>query len=182
HGIELVGALGFENAYALAMPRPHAERVGIRLISDLTAHAPRLVIGGDYEFFGRPEWKAIEAAYRLTFASERTMDASLMYQVVASGEVDVISAFSTDGRVAAFDLLVLEDDRGAIPPYDAVILAGPRLVRERPDVVAALQQLTATIDADRMRQMNLAVDQDGASPAGVAEAFLRDVREDRLGR
>jgi glycine betaine/choline ABC-type transport system substrate-binding protein len=63
-----------------------------------------------------------------------------------------------------------------------VILAGPRLVRERPDVVAALQQLTATIDADRMRRMNLAVDRDGASPVAVAEAFLRDVREEQLGR
>jgi osmoprotectant transport system permease protein len=182
HGIELVGALGFENAYALAMRRQQAERAGIRRISDLTAHAPRLVIGGDYEFFGRPEWKAIQDAYRLMFAAQRTMDASLMYQVAASGEVDVISAFSTDGRIAAFDLLVLEDDRGAIPPYDAVILAGPRLVRERPDVVAALQQLTATIDADRMRQMNLAVDQDGASPVAVAEGLLREIRGERLGR
>jgi hypothetical protein len=63
-----------------------------------------------------------------------------------------------------------------------VILAGPRLVRERPDVVAALQQLTARIDGDRIRRMNLAVDQEGASPAAVAEAFLQDVREERLGR
>ena len=68
------------------------------------------------------------------------------------------------------------------PPYDAVILAGPRLFRERPDVVAALQQLTARVDGDRMRRMNLAVDQEGACPAAVAEAFLQDVREERLGR
>ena len=63
-----------------------------------------------------------------------------------------------------------------------VILAGLGLVRERPDVVAALQQLTARIDGDRMRRRNLAVDQEGASPAAVAEAFLQDVREERLGR
>jgi osmoprotectant transport system permease protein len=182
YGIEMAGALGFENAYALAMRRQDAERAGIRRIGDLTAHAPRLVIGGDYEFFGRPEWKAIQDAYRLMFRDQRTMDASLMYQVAATGEVDVISAFSTDGRIAAFDLVVLEDDRGAIPPYDAVILTGPRLARERPDVVAALQQLTATIDADRMRRMNLAVDQDGASPAAVAEAFRRELRAERRGR
>jgi osmoprotectant transport system permease protein len=110
------------------------------------------------------------------------MDASLMYQAVAGGDVDVISAFSTDGRIAAFDLLVLEDERGAIPPYDAVILAGPRLVRERPDVVAALRQLTGTIDGERMRRMNLAVDQDGASPATVADAFRRELRAERPGR
>ena len=182
HGVEVAGALGFENAYALAMRRPQAEEAGIRGIADLAAHARRLVIGGDYEFFGRPEWAAIRDTYGLLFSGQRTMDSSLMYQAVAGGDVDVISAFSTDGRIAAFDLVVLEDERGAIPPYDAVILAGPRLVRERPDVVAALRQLTGTIEAERMRRMNLAVDQDGASPAAVADAFLRERRADRTGR
>ena len=182
HGIDVVGALGFENAYALAMRRAPAEEAGIRGVTDLTAQARRLVIGGDYEFFGRPEWTALRDTYGLRFAAQRTMDSSLMYQAVAGGDVDVISAFSTDGRIAAFDLLVLEDERRAIPPYDAVILAGPRLVRERPDVVAALRQLTGTIDADRMRRMNLAVDQDGASAAAVAEMFRRGLREERTGR
>ena len=176
HGIETVGALGFENAYALAMRRRQAEEAGIRTISDLTAHARRLVMGGDYEFFGRREWFSIRDTYALAFSDQRTMDPSLMYQAAASGQVDVISAFSTDGRIAAFDLLVLEDERGAIPPYDAVILAGPRLVRERPDVVSALRQLAGTIDAARMRGMNLAVDQDGISPATVAAAFLMELR------
>jgi osmoprotectant transport system permease protein len=179
HGVEVAGALGFENAYALAMRRPQAEEMGVRGIDDLAAYARRLVIGGDYEFFGRPEWIAIRDTYGLTFESQRTMDSSLMYQAVASEQVDVISAFSTDGRIAALDLVVLEDDRGAIPPYDALILVGPRLVRERQDVVAALRQITGTIDADRMRRMNLAVDQEGAGPAAVAESFLQELREAR---
>jgi len=182
YGIEVAGALGFENAYALAMRRQQADAAGIRRIGDLTAIARRLVIGGDYEFFGRPEWAAVRDAYGLTFASQRTMDSSLMYQAAASGQVDVISAFSTDGRIAALDLVVLEDDRGAIPPYDAVILVGPRLLRERPDVVAALRQLAGTIDADHMRRMNLAVDQEGVSPATVAATFLRELREARTPR
>jgi len=179
HGIEVAGALGFENAYALAMRRPQAEEFGVRSIGDLTAFARRLAIGGDYEFFGRPEWIAIRDTYGLAFASQRTMDSSLMYQAVASEQVDVISAFSTDGRIAALDLVVLDDERGAIPPYDALILAGPRLVRERPDVVAALRQIAGTIDADRMRRMNLAVDQDGATPAVVAQSFLQELRAAR---
>ena len=179
HGIEVAGALGFENAYALAMRRPQAEEMGVRGIDDLAAYARRLVIGGDYEFFGRPEWIAIRDTYGLAFASQLTMDSSLMYQAVASEQVDVISAFSTDGRIAALDLVVLDDERGAIPPYDALILAGPRLVRERPDVVAALRQITGTIDADRMRRMNLAVDQDGTSPASVAGSFLQELRAAR---
>ena len=182
HGVEVAGALGFENAYALAMRRQQAEEIGIRRIGDLTAYARRLVMGADYEFFGRPEWTAIRDTYGLAFASQRTMDPSLMYQAVAGGQVDVISAFSTDGRIAALDLVVLEDERGAIPPYDALILVGPRLVRERPDVVAALRQIAGTIDATRMRRMNLAVDQDGSGPAAVAESFLQERREARSAR
>jgi osmoprotectant transport system permease protein len=158
------------------MRRRHAEASGIRRISDLTQYARQLSIGGDYEFFTRPEWIAIRDAYRLAFASERTMDPSLMYQAVAGEQVDVISAYSTDGRIAAMDLIVLEDDRRAIPPYDALVLVGPRLVREHPDVLGALRQLAGKIDADRMRKMNRAVDQDGASPAAVAESFLRELR------
>jgi len=172
HGIEMVGALGFENAYALAMRRGQAADLGVRTIGDLAPFTSRLAIGGDYEFFDRPEWKALRGAYGLEFRERRSMDPSLMYQAAANSQVDVISAFSTDGRIAALDLVVLEDDRQAIPPYDAVIVAGPRLVRERPDVIAALRALTGRIDADRMRGMNRAVDQDGADPAAVAAEFL----------
>ncbi len=172
HGITLVGALGFENAYALAVREADAARLRLRRISDLIPHAAELAIGGDYEFFARPEWAAIQQAYGMEFQRRRTMDASLMYQAVGQSDVDVISAFSTDGRIAAFDLRVLEDDRRAIPPYDAVILASARAVRDFPEVIAALTALTETIDADRMRQMNLAVDQTGDTPERVAERFL----------
>lgn len=176
YGITVVGALGFENAYALAMRRTQADTLGIRRITDLARDAPRMTIGGDYEFFERPEWAAIRRTYGLAFREQRTMDPSLMYQAAGNGEVDVISAFSTDGRVASFELTVLQDDRGAIPPYDAIVLAGSRLARDRPDVIAALRKLTGTIDADRMRRMNLAVDHDHVDPGRVAEAFVRDLR------
>jgi osmoprotectant transport system permease protein len=172
HGIVIVGALGFENAYALAAPRRLTENSRVTRIGDLAPLSQRLTMGGDYEFFGRPEWMAVKARYGLEFRELKTMDPSLMYQAVAAGDVDVISAFSTDGRIAALDLVVLEDDRGAIPPYDAIILAGSRVAAERPDVVKALGALAGTIDEDRMREMNLAVDQDGAQPAAVAGAFL----------
>lgn len=174
HGIVQVGALGFENSYALAMRERQASNLGIRRISDLTPHAPSLSMGGDYEFFGRPEWRDIRDAYGLHFYSKRSMDSSLMYQAAANGSIDVISAFSTDGRIAALNLRVLEDDRGAIPPYDAVILVSPVLVRKHPAVVESLRRLVGTIDADRMRQMNLSVDELGRTPADVAAEFLRE--------
>ena len=172
HGIAVVGALGFENAYAMAMRRTHAADLRVRSLTDLTRYASRLAVGGDYEFFQRPEWRAIQERYGLQFREQRSMDPSLMYQAVANSQVDLIGAFSTDGRIAALDLVLLEDERHAIPPYDAVILAGARLVREHPAVIAALRGLSGTIDADRMRRMNLAVDQDGQSPETVAGGFV----------
>jgi osmoprotectant transport system permease protein len=172
YGIAVAGSLGFENAYALAMRRGQAAGLAVKSIGDLARHAPTLAIGGDYEFFDRAEWRAIRGAYGLEFRDQRSMDPSLMYQAVANGQVDVIGAFSSDGRIAAFDLTVLQDERGAIPPYDAIILAGPRLVRERRDVMDALGALAGRIDADDMRRMNLAVDQDGAAPDAVAAEFL----------
>jgi len=172
HDLTLVGPLGFENAYAMAMPRATAERLGVKTVSDLARHAGALTMGGDYEFFARPEWRALEEVYGLHFAERRSMDASLMYQAAAQGSVQVISAFSTDGRIEALDLVVLEDDRRVIPPYDAVILAGQRLGRERPEIISALQTLAGAIDAAAMRRMNLAVDRDGEDPGAVAQAFI----------
>jgi osmoprotectant transport system permease protein len=132
HAIEVAAALGFENSYALGMRADLARRLGIQRISQLAPHAPQLEIGGDYEFFQRPEWTALQRLYGLVFRAQRSMDSSLMYQAVAQGEVDVITAFSTDGRIAAENVTLLEDDRGAIPPYDAIVLVGARLAREQP--------------------------------------------------
>jgi osmoprotectant transport system permease protein len=173
HGLTVVGALGFANAYALAMRATRARTLGVTSISELAPHAPALAIAGDYEFFSRPEWAALIRVYGLAFRERRSMDPSLMYEAVARDQVDVISAFSTDGRIQAFDLAVLQDDRHAIPPYDAIILAGPRIARGEPRVVRALASLADTIPADEMRRMNAAVDQQGQSPAAVAADFLR---------
>ena len=173
HGVTLAATLGFENTYALTVRAGEAERLGLRTISDLVDHAPRLAIGADVEFFARPEWPAVRDTYGLGFRQQRAMDASLMYQAVATRAVDVISAYTTDGRIAAYDLRVLEDDRGAIPPYDAIVLAGARLAAEAPDVLRALGRLDASIDADRMRAMNLRVDERGDDPATVAAAFVQ---------
>jgi len=172
YGITMSGALGFENAYALAMRNDQARELGVRTISDLVPHARQLTIGGDYEFFQRAEWKTIRERYGLTMKAERSMDPSLMYQAVANRNVDVISAFSTDGRITALNLLIIEDDRAAIPPYDAILLAGSRLREKHPDVMNALKELSGAIDGDAMRRMNLAVDEKKQNPGAVAQAFL----------
>jgi osmoprotectant transport system permease protein len=172
HGIRLVAALGFENAYALGMRAEHAAALGVSRVGDLAPLAPALEIGGDYEFFHRPEWAALVEGYGLRFRRERSMDSALMYQAVAEGQVDVISAFTSDGRIAAYGITLLEDERGVIPPYDAIVLAGPALAARAPAAVEALGRLAGSIDAPTMRRLNLAVDRDGRSPADVAREFL----------
>ncbi len=77
HGITLLGDLGFENAYALAMPRRRAEALGIRSLADLAGVAPQLSIAGDYEFFGRPEWRRVREVYGLSFREQRQMQAGV---------------------------------------------------------------------------------------------------------
>jgi osmoprotectant transport system permease protein len=169
HGIALVGRLGFENAYALAMARRRAEALGIRSLVDLARHAQNLSIAGDYEFFGRPEWASLRSAYGLAFREQRQMQAEFMYPAAAAGEVDVITAYTSDGRVAGHDLLILDDPRHAIPPYDAVLLVSPRRAEDRA-LIDALRPLLDRIDAKSMRAANLRAS--GASSADAAARWL----------
>jgi osmoprotectant transport system substrate-binding protein/osmoprotectant transport system permease protein len=164
--VKLLGALGFENTYALAISKETSAKYRISSLEDLTAHAPALGVGSDYEFFSRPEWVALKESYRLQFAEERTFDPSLMYEAIRAGSVDVISAYSTDGRIAAYNLVVLQDPHGALPPYDAVLLLARDSAR-RPEVVAALTSLVGAITNENMRQANKMVDLDHKS---IAEA------------
>ncbi|NUO47655.1 MAG: ABC transporter permease subunit [Polyangiaceae bacterium] len=159
HGIRALGTLGFENTYALALPRARAEAFGIRTVSDLVAHAPELALGSDFEFFSRPEWARLQQTYGLAFAARRSFDSTFMYEAVRNAEVDVITAFSSDGRIAAYDLSVLVDDRGAFPPYEAILLLSPRVANDE-RIVAALRPLIGAIGVDGMREANLMVDRD----------------------
>lgn len=174
HGVTLLGSLGFENAYALAMRRERAQELGIRTLEDLARSAPQLRMGGDLEFFDRPEWSAVKRAYGLTFAAERQFQPTFMYRAVGSGEVDVISAFSSDGRIAADDLVLLEDPRQALLPYDAIVLLAPRRAA---DVLLrrTLEPLLGAIPIETMRQANLSVDRD--TDKSTAEAAARWLNE-----
>jgi osmoprotectant transport system permease protein len=178
HGVVSLGSLGFENAYALAMRRTRARELGVRTIEDLARVAPRLAIGGDFEFFGRPEWIGVRDGYGLSFAAQREYQSTFMYRAVADGSVDVISAFSSDGRIAAFDLVVLEDPRRALPPYDAVLLVSPRRASDGA-FLAALRPLAGAIPVEAMRGASLLVDRD-ADKRSVREAAGSLARETGL--
>lgn len=159
YGVVLLGTLGFENAYALAMRRDRAEALGVRTIADLAQHAPELVLGGDFEFFSRPEWRALRERYGLDFREMRQYQPTFMYRALTSRQVDVISAFSSDGRIAADNLLVLQDPLHVIPPYDAIVLIAPARAKD-PALRRALEPLLGAVPIDLMRQANYSVDRD----------------------
>lgn len=173
-GVVVLGSLGFENAYAFAMRADRARALGIATLDDLAHEAPRLTLGTDVEFLSRPEWKAVDQAYGFAFRAERSFQPTFMYRALASGEADVISAFSSDGRIAADRLTVLADPRGAIPPYDAVILVSPRRAGDR-RLIEALRPLVGSISVEAMRAANYSVDRDAdkLTPAEAARALRR---------
>jgi osmoprotectant transport system permease protein len=180
YGVVVLGALGFENAYALAMRRERAADLAIGTIEDLAMRSRELVIGADLEFLSRPEWPALRDAYGLEFASRREYAPTFMYRAVASGEVDVVTAFSSDGRIAADDLVVLGDPRAAILPYDAVLLVSARRAND-PLLRSALEPVLGAVPVELMREANYRVDREnGESPAAaarwLAERALADGR------
>jgi osmoprotectant transport system permease protein len=177
--VTLLGELGFENAYALVMPRKRAEALGIRSIADLASHARTMSVAADYEFFSRPEWAGLRNAYGLAFRAQRQMQPDFMYAAVASGEVDVIAGYTSDGLIAKYDLVVLDDPRHAIPPYDAIVLLAPKRADDQA-LRAALAPLLGKIDIAAMREANLrAAGGDGASSPDAVARWLWEKIEKR---
>jgi osmoprotectant transport system permease protein len=172
--VRLLGALGFENAYALAMRRQRAEQFDITSLHDLARAAPRLTLASDLEFLSRPEWRSVASAYGLEFEATRNYSPTFMYRAIADGSADVLSAFSSDGRIVALDLVTLADPKGALPNYDAVLLLSPEARGERA-IVRALEPLIGAIPIGRMREANLMVDRDidKRTPAAAAVWLAR---------
>jgi osmoprotectant transport system permease protein len=170
--VTLLGELGFENAYALVMPKKRADALGIRSIADLTSHAGTMSVAADYDFFSRPEWAGLRKAYGLSFRAQRQMQPDFMYAAVASGEVDVIAGYTSDGLIAKYDLVVLDDPKHAIPPYDAIVLLAPKRADDQA-LRAALEPLLGKIDIAAMREANLrAAGGDGASSPDAVARWL----------
>lgn len=166
--VTTLGPLGFENAYALAMRGDVAKVKGVASLDDLARVAPSLTLGGDLEFLDRPEWTSIRKGYGLNFRQTRAFSPTFMYEALKSGDADVISAFSSDGRIAADGLTVLSDPKGVIPGYDALLLVGPKASGDKA-LVALLKPLIGAIRVEDMRRANLMVDGQKLSPETAAK-------------
>ena len=178
YGARWLPPLGFENTYAIAVRPEVAARHHLRTLSDLGRESGALSAGLTSDFIGRPDGLAgLSTAYGLHFRDVKPLAPALKYQALAGGSVDVIDGYSTDGLLAKYKLVTLDDDRHFFPPYDAAALVSPRIARDRPDVVAALTLLSGRLDVAHMREWNRRIEVDREGIARVAAAALHETLE-----
>jgi osmoprotectant transport system substrate-binding protein len=172
--LEVMPPLGFNNSFAMVMRGEDAKRIGVSRLSQLAAFAPRMRLGVGYEFLERADgYQGLVRTYDLKFAEQpRVMDLGLLYRALQNRTVDIVAGSNTDGLIAALGLVVLEDDRRYFPPYDAVPIVRPQMLREFPPAKEAFGRLAGRISAEQMRQMNYAVDGEKRDAAEVSREFL----------
>ncbi|MEP6733639.1 MAG: glycine betaine ABC transporter substrate-binding protein [bacterium] len=174
YGVRWLPTLGFQNTYAIAVTRATATRLRLRTLSDLARVAPDLTAGFTADFIGRADGLAgLRHVYGLAPKEVRPLAPAVKYQALASGAVDVVDGYSTDGLLARYDLVTLVDDKHFFPPYEAAALVGKRLARTRPEAIAALVELSGRLDETTMRALNRRVEVDGESVQSVAASELR---------
>lgn len=174
--------LGFDNSYALALRRDRAHALNIRTITDLVRVAPKLKAGFGYEFIQRADGlPGLKQLYGLQFHDVVGMQQSLKYQATENGDVDVLDVYTTDGRLAVYDFVVLEDDRQFFPPYDATALVRGATLERHPELGQVLSLLTNALSPKRMRELNLRLQELGEAIPQVAYDALHTlhlVKED----
>lgn len=165
---------GFENSYAFTVTSDLAEQEGLEKVSDIEDLAPDLRLGVDNAWLNREGdgYQGFIDMYGFEFGKAYPMQIGLVYQAVESGDMDVVLAYSTDGRIEAFDLVNLEDDKQFFPPYDASSVARKDILEENPEVRKILETLAGKIDQETMRQMNYEADVQMKEPSIVAKEFL----------
>lgn len=168
-GLVWTAPLGFDNSFALVV----REETGARTISEAVAPATAWRAAFGYEFQQRADgYPALARVYGLAFAEVRTMDLGLLYRALIDRQADVVVGSATDAAIARFKLRVLEDDRRAFAPYEAVPVVRREALARHPALADALDRLGGRLDVATMRRLNEAVDSDHRSPADVVREFL----------
>lgn len=183
YGLRWLPPLGFENGYAISVRAETARRYHLAALSDLAKVAPQLSAGLSPDFIQRADGlPGLSRAYGLRFQSVRPLDQALKYRALASGAVDVVDGYSTDGLIARYDLTVLRDDLHFFPPYQAAALVGARLLRDDPKAVAVLTRLSGMLNDSTMRVLNERVESEHQPIAQVARNALHDLHLDGVRR
>ncbi|WP_407271597.1 glycine betaine ABC transporter substrate-binding protein [Radiobacillus sp. PE A8.2] len=164
--------LGFENTYTLAYT--DAADFEAETYSDIAALSEDLSFGAPHAFYEREGdgYDAFQEAYNFNFANTESFDPNVMYQALIQGDVDVIPAFTTDGRIERENIQTTTDDLGFFPKYDAAIIIRQEIMEEYPELEETLNGLAGQISEAEMQQMNARVDIDGEDYETVAREFL----------
>lgn len=169
------GSYGFENTYAMMVTKETAEKYNLKKVSDMKNVADKLEAGVDSSWMKRPGdgYPAFKEKYGFDFKRTRPMQIGLVYDALNTGKMDVVLGYTTDGRIASYDLVVLEDDLRFFPPYDASPLVTEELIKEKPYVDRAMKKLEGKISTEQMQKLNYEADNNLKEPAVVAEEFLK---------
>jgi osmoprotectant transport system substrate-binding protein len=167
---------GFDNTYVFLVRKDTAEEYGLEKVSDLEPIADELVVGADRAWMTREGdgYDGFTQAYGFEFSSILPMQIGLVYDAVDAHRMDVVLGYSTDGRIASYDLVMLEDDRQFFPPYDASPIVNQELLDEVPELYDAINRLAGKIDTETMQRLNYESDNDLVEPSIVAERFLEE--------
>lgn len=167
---------GFANSYAFMVTQETADEYDLETISDLEPYAQDMQAGVDNSWIEREGdgYDAFLDTYGFDFNRVYPMQIGLVYDALAAGEMDIILGYSTDGRIASYDLVVLEDDLRLFPPYDASPVATNEVLENYPELEEILLKLEGTISEEQMQKMNYEADNNLKEPQVVAEEFLQD--------
>ncbi|MFC4710190.1 osmoprotectant ABC transporter substrate-binding protein [Enterococcus eurekensis] len=167
---------GFANTYVFLVRQDTAEKYDLRTVSDLADVADQLVVGADRAWMAREGdgYPGFVETYGFSFASILPMQIGLVYNAVAANQMDVVLGYSTDGRIASYDLVMLEDDMNFFPPYDASPVVSQELLDEVPEIDSILNKLAGQIDTQTMQKLNFISDNDLIEPSVVAKDFLEE--------
>ncbi|MBU5211496.1 ABC transporter permease subunit [Bacillus sp. Gen3] len=167
--------IGFNNTYSLTIREEDAEKWKIKTISDLTEKAPELTLASEPEFLEREDgYLGLKKAYGIDFGKVQTMDSGIIYSAAKNHKADVIDAYTTDGRIPAFGLQVLEDDKQVFPPYNAVPIVRGEILSKHPELKEILNLLAGKINDKTMQKLNAEVDINRKTYKEVAHQFLVD--------
>jgi osmoprotectant transport system substrate-binding protein len=173
--LNLLKPLGFNNTYTLSVRPEIAEKYNLKKMSDLKEFGPELILGATMEFLERKDGMVgVKEVYEIVFKEEIGLDPGIRYTAVENGDVDLIDAFSTDGKIKEYNLTILEDDKQFFLPYYCMSILSDSAFEDYPEVVAALKLLEGAITNSEMQQMNFTVDEEGMPERKVAEDFLRE--------
>lgn len=166
---------GFDNTYVFLVRKDTAEKYNLKKVSDLKKHAGELKAGVDTAWITREGdgYDGFKKTYDFEFSSILPMQIGLVYDAVDAGKMDIVLGYSTDGRIASYDLVMLEDDLNFFPPYDAAAIATDEVLKKNPKIRTALKRLEGTINTREMQKLNYRADNDLVEPSVIAEDFLK---------